>query len=94
LKLLQLQWPVELISKLFFEEGGFGNTFIGCTGSGTPKHIPVNMFHRPEKTRVVEREMELLTARAIMSGSKVPRSPNDPDISVRGLFRRVLTLLM
>jgi hypothetical protein len=42
------------------------------------------MFHKPEKMRVVESDIELLTARAIMRGSRVPRSPNDPEISERG----------
>ena len=50
------------------------------------------MFHKPENTRVVDNDMELLTARAIMRGSKVPRSPNDPEISDRGDLLRVATL--
>ena len=58
-----------------------------------PKATPVRMFHRPEKTKVVESEIELLTARAIMSGRSVPRSPNDPEISDNGELRRVATLL-
>lgn len=58
-----------------------------------PKKTPVRIFQRPEKTRVVEREMELLTANAIISGSRVPRSPRDPEISARGDVCNVLTLL-
>ena len=54
----------------------------------------MRMFHRPENTRVVESEMELLMARAIMRGSRVPRSPKDPDISERGDFRKVAALLL
>lgn len=50
------------------------------------------MFHTPEKTKVVESEIELLTARAIMSGRRVPRSPRDPEISERGEFRKAATL--
>lgn len=68
-------------------------TFMGCTGRGIPKNTPVSIFHRPEKTRVVERDIELLTANAIISGRRVPRSPREPEISVRGEFRNVLTLL-
>ena len=50
------------------------------------------MFHRPEKTRVVDNEMELLMAKAIMRGSSVPRSPREPEISERGDLRSVDTL--
>jgi hypothetical protein len=67
---------------------------MGCTGSGIPKTTPVSMFHRPENTRVVDREIELLTARAIISGSRVPRSPREPEISATGELRKVLTLLV
>jgi hypothetical protein len=52
------------------------------------------MFHRPENTRVVESDIELLTARAIMSGRRVPRSPREPEISAKGDLRKVETLLM
>jgi hypothetical protein len=65
---------------------------MGWTGRGTPKKIPVSTFHKPENTRVVDSEMELLTARVIMSGSRVPRSPNDPEISERGALRNTATL--
>jgi hypothetical protein len=68
-------------------------TFIGCTGNGIPKTIPVIMFQNPEKTRVVDRLMELWTAKATIKGRRVPRSPSDPDISARGDLRRVETLL-
>lgn len=67
-------------------------TFIGWTGKGIPKNTPVSMFHRPENTRVVDREIELLIASVIMRGRRVPRSPNDPEISERGAFRKVATL--
>ena len=50
------------------------------------------MFHKPENTKVVDNDIELLTARAIMSGSSVPRSPREPDISDRGDLRNVETL--
>jgi hypothetical protein len=66
---------------------------MGCTGNGMPKATPVKMFHNPEKTKVVESDIELLTARVIMSGSRVPRSPNDPEISDIGELRKVATLL-
>jgi hypothetical protein len=68
-------------------------TFIGCTGSGMPNATPVRMFQSPENTKVVESEIELLTARAIMSGRRVPRSPSDPEISEIGEARKVATLL-
>ena len=58
-------------------------TFIGCTGSGMPKNTPVRMFHNPEMTSVLDRLMELLTASAIMRGSRVPRSPKAPETSAR-----------
>lgn len=50
------------------------------------------MFHTPENTSVVESDIELLIAKAIISGSSVPRSPRDPDISDRGDLRKVETL--
>lgn len=57
-----------------------------------PKNTPVSMFQIPEKIRVLDNEMDLLTARAIMSGRRVPRSPRDPEISERGDRRKVATL--
>jgi hypothetical protein len=69
------------------------HTFIGWTGRGIPKATPVKIFHRPENTSVVDNDIELLTARAIISGSRVPRSPSDPEISDKGELRRVATLL-
>lgn len=57
-----------------------------------PKVTPVRMLARPEKTNVEEREMEELMVRAIIRGSRVPRSPNDPESSAKGEERRVLTL--
>ncbi len=67
-------------------------TFIGCTGRGMPNATPVKIFQSPENTRVVDSDIELLTARAIINGSSVPKSPNDPEISERGDFRRTATL--
>jgi len=59
-----------------------------------PKAIPVRTFHKPEKTNVVESEIELFTASAIINGRRVPRSPKEPDISAKGDLRRVETLLV
>ena len=58
-----------------------------------PKNIPVNIFHKPEKTRVADSDIELFTTRATIRGSKVPRSPNEPDISESGERRKASTLL-
>lgn len=66
---------------------------MGCTGSGIPKMAPVRMFHSPEKTRVLERDMEFWTARAIINGRSVPRSPRAPEISANGDLLRVAQLL-
>ena len=72
---------------------GVQPTFIGWTGRGIPKATPVKIFQKPEKTNVVDNDIELLTARAIISGSRVPRSPSDPEISDKGELRKVATLL-
>jgi hypothetical protein len=58
-----------------------------------PKATPVRIFQSPEDTKVVESDIELFTARAIMSGRRVPRSPSDPEISDKGEFRKVAILL-
>jgi hypothetical protein len=47
------------------------------------------MLHTPDKTRVVDREIEPWMARAIMSGRRVPKSPSAPDISASGDLRSV-----
>lgn len=69
------------------------NTFIGCTGKGIPNTAPVTMLKTPEKTSVVEREMDPFTASVIMSGSNVPKSPSAPETSASGELRMVATLL-
>ena len=50
------------------------------------------MFQKPENIRVAERDIDLFTAKAIVKGSKVPRSPKDPEISERGAALKVETL--
>ena len=50
------------------------------------------MFVRPEKTRVLARSIEPLSAIAIIRGSRVPRSPRDPESSTSGEDLRVRTL--
>lgn len=58
--------------------------FMGCTGRGMPNTMPVTMLKRPEKIRVAGRSIEPCSARAIMSGRSVPRSPRAPEISAAG----------
>jgi hypothetical protein len=57
-----------------------------------PKTTPVMMLKRPVKTSVEARSIEPCIARAIMRGSKVPRSPRAPEISAAGDARSVRTL--
>jgi hypothetical protein len=57
-----------------------------------PKTIPVIMFHSPENTSVVERDIESWRVSAIIKGRRVPRSPRDPEISAKGVLRNVDTL--
>lgn len=52
------------------------------------------MFQKPEKISVVDKEIERLTAKAIISGRRVPRSPNEPEISASGDLLRVATLFL
>jgi len=66
---------------------------MGCTVSGTPNTTPVKMFHTPEKTNVEDNDIDPFTARAIISGRSVPRSPRDPEISEIGDLRKAATLL-
>ena len=66
--------------------------FIGWTGKGTPNAMPVAIFAMPENTRVVEREMDPVRVSAMSRGSRVPKSPRDPDNSAKGLLRMVLRL--
>ena len=58
--------------------------FMGCTGKGMPKARPVRMLASPLKTSVLEREMVWFCVRAMTMGRRVPMSPKEPDISVRG----------
>ena len=46
----------------------------------------------PENTKVDDKSMEPCSARAIISGSKVPRSPSAPEISAAGDSRSVRRL--
>jgi hypothetical protein len=71
---------------------GVNITFIGWTGSGIPNTTPVTTLNRPEKTSVVEREIDPFAARVIISGSNVPRSPSAPETSANGELRIVSTL--
>ena len=58
--------------------------FIGCTGKGLPNENPVSIFAAPVKRSVAGSEIDLVITRAVMSGSRVPKSPSDPDSSARG----------
>ncbi len=69
-----------------------GLTFMGCTGRGMPNTAPVTTLKRPEKTSVEDRSTEPCRARAIISGSRVPRSPRAPEISATGDSRSVRRL--
>ena len=68
--------------------------FIGCTGNGMPKATPVRIFAVPVQSRVAGREIDLVMTRAVMSGRRVPRSPNDPDSSPIGSDLSVSTLCL
>ncbi|KLU88837.1 hypothetical protein MAPG_07820 [Magnaporthiopsis poae ATCC 64411] len=67
--------------------------FMGWTGRGMPKTRPVATLKKPEKTRVADSEIDRCRARAIISGSRVPRSPRAPETSASGRRRIVRTLL-
>lgn len=54
--------------------------------------MPVKTFARPEKTRVLPRLMDPFRVIAIIKGSSVPRSPNDPESSASGALRSVFRL--
>ena len=58
--------------------------FMGWTGKGMPKTRPVRMLARPLKTSVLERETARIWVRAMRMGRRVPMSPKEPDISVKG----------
>lgn len=45
--------------------------FIGWTGRGMPKRVPVRMLARPEMQRVVGREMLFVVVRAMRRGRRV-----------------------
>jgi hypothetical protein len=70
--------------------------FIGCTGRGAPNVMPVTIFAAPVNRSVEGRDIEFVRTKAVMSGSKVPRSPREPDSSASGASLKVeiLCLLM
>jgi len=63
--------PAEAVSAAVKERAMEAMAFIGCTGRGMPKRMPVRMLARPEKRRVVGREMLLLAVRAMRRGRRV-----------------------
>jgi hypothetical protein len=66
--------------------------FMGWTGSGNPNVTPVKMFAAPVNNNVDGNEIEFVMTSAVMSGSKVPRSPREPDSSASGCDLTVLKL--
>lgn len=68
------------------------HTFMGCTGNGMPNTTPVRTLKMPENTKVDPKCTDPCAERAIISGNKVPRSPNEPEISAHGASRKVDTL--
>jgi hypothetical protein len=66
--------------------------FIGCTGSGMPNTTPVKIFAAPVNSSVDGKEIEFASTSAVISGSRVPRSPRDPDSSASGWDLIVSTL--
>lgn len=68
--------------------------FMGWTGNGMPKAMPVSMLAAPVKSNVAGREMELEMTRAVMRGKRVPRSPSEPESSARGAATKVSTLCL
>jgi hypothetical protein len=70
--------------------------FIGCTGSGIPKDTPVNMLAAPVKSSVDGRDIEFVRTSTVNSGSSVPKSPSEPEISASGcdVRKSILCLCM
>jgi len=66
--------------------------FMGWTGSGMPKPMPVRILAAPVNRRVEGREIEFWIVRAVIKGRRVPRSPREPESSARGWVRRVRRL--
>ena len=58
--------------------------FMGCTGNGIPNAMPVSMLAAPVKSKVEGSDIEFVMTRAVISGSRVPRSPSEPENSARG----------
>ena len=56
------------------------------------KNRPVQTFARPVKTSVVDKEIDRVSVKARRRGSRVPKSPNAPDISESGDLRNVRQL--
>ena len=59
---------------------------------GTPKYTPVAILNIPVNISVELKSIELALAKAVISGSMVPRSPRLPDISPHGLALKVWML--
>lgn len=62
------------------------------TTSGIPKKAPLTILEIPENSNVDVKEMFPDTVRAVITGIRVPKSPNDPAISPKGSLKRVLQL--
>ena len=62
--------------------------FMGCTGIGTSKTNAVARLYRPVIVRVVPMSSPERTVRPTAMGTKVPRSPTEPDASAHVKSRR------
>jgi hypothetical protein len=56
--------------------------------------MPVNMLAAPVNSKVDGSEIELVMTRAVINGSRVPRSPSEPESSASGCDLSVRTLCL
>ena len=68
--------------------------FMGCTGNGIPNTMPVSILAAPVKSKVDGNEIEFVMTKAVISGSRVPRSPSEPESSASGCNLIIWTLCL